>query len=728
MNTSIKKVGTMLCLVGAVIALRGATVNAAPNEDAINHPRTAYFTVGDYQDLPYTPLDSKASIESAFDVMHRLYDVKRVWWRGGQDEVWGKQFEIRGQSRRYERLWTWWMDNQYRVVNTNAIAVKAGHDRGMEVWMAYGLFDNGSPADVGFGGFPYAAEDKLRIEHPEWAPINKYGTWKQGGPIEFAYPEARKAMVDYLTKYLVEGKYDGIAFLTYVENYSMRYEDEFGFSPPIVEEFKRRHGVDIRTEPFDHDAWAKLRGEYLTQFMRELHASLSAHKIKIAISPDGKQPNLPCLWNVDGGVRTVGRLWLDLETWVKEGIVDELSPYYPNTAESLDNLNSLCKTTGVVLSAWGHTGDDKMPNGCGRIMTIGNELESGFDWAHRIDFPDEVVPAQPAESFTSRDVDARRRIVTAIAKGKQKASGADIVALLNDVDLYVRRGALRALATLKDQSTAPAVEKALRDPENGVRWLAATVLSEINAPGAMKAILDASARDESTYQFNLVILPELVRARQRAGTFSAEDASLLIAATASPVDKTREAAWYSIRALALNNADMERAVMRALTSDSDAYCREQALAAIPNLTPKRELIDAVVTAIKSDRDVVVQNRACMTLAALVRTGSALADEERDRALTVLSEHFRTFGNGCVRSDKDWGWRETGNALRVLGKPGESVLLEMMADHADKQLAELAWRVLYLRQEDGFCFVTEEEDRIAHSKHPFLRFGPNASAK
>ncbi len=708
----------ILILIAGVVAVHGATVSAAPNEDALRHPRTVYLTVGDYQDLPYTPLDSKPSIDAAFDVMHRLYDVKRVWWRGGQDEVWGKQFVIRNQSRRYDRLWNWWMDNQYRVVNTNAIAVKAGHDRGMEVWMAYGLFDNGSPADVGFGGLPYAAEDKIRIEHPEWAPINRYGTWKQGGPIEFAYPEARKAMVDYLTKYLVEGKYDGIAFLTYVENYSMRYEDEFGFSPPIVDEFKKRYGVDIRTEKFDREAWSRLRGEYLTAFMRELHASLKSHNIKIAISPDGKQPNLPCLWNVEGGVRTVGRLWLDLETWVKEGIVDELSPYYPNTSESLDKLKALCQGTAVTLSAWGHTGDDRMPEGCGRIMTVGNELESGFDWAHHIDFPDEIVPPQPAEALKSDDVDARRRIVTAIGKGKQKANVADVVALLGDPDVYVRRGALRALALLKDASAAPAIEKALRDPENGVRWLAAMTLSEVNPPGALKAIYEAAARDESTYQYNLVILPELLRARKTAGTLTAADEAMVVAATASPVDKVRESAWYAMKSLALNSADVEQAALRTLKVDGNAYCRELALMSMQNLALKPELLDATIAAIKSDKDEVVQNRACLTLSALARAGG---DENRSRAIDVLVEHFRTFATGCRRIDKDWGWRETGNALRALGKPGESALLGLMADLNDKQLADLAWRVLYLRQEDRFCFVTEEEDRVAHSKHPFLRF-------
>ena len=76
-------------------------------------------------------------------------------------------------------------------------------------------------------------------------------------------------MVNYLSRYVMERNFDGIAFLTYAENFSQRYEDEFGYNQPIVDEFRKRYGVDIRTEPFDKLAWAKLRGEYLTQFMRE---------------------------------------------------------------------------------------------------------------------------------------------------------------------------------------------------------------------------------------------------------------------------------------------------------------------------------------------------------------------------------------------------------------------------------------------------------------------------
>jgi hypothetical protein len=187
---------------------------------ADGNPRTVYLSTGDNQDvLEFSPLDSEATVNAAFDALKR-YRVNRIWWRGGQDEIWGKQFVIRKENRMFWRIWEWWKDNQYRKAKLNRVAVEAAHKHGMEIWLTYGLFDNGSQADAGYAGFPYAAEDRLRVEHPEWAPVNKWGTWRQGGPLEFAYPEARRAMADYLVKYVVEGDYDGLSFLTYAENFS----------------------------------------------------------------------------------------------------------------------------------------------------------------------------------------------------------------------------------------------------------------------------------------------------------------------------------------------------------------------------------------------------------------------------------------------------------------------------------------------------------------------------
>ncbi len=51
----------------------------------------------------------------------------------------------------------------------------------------------GSAADMPCYGIPNDAESTLRLEHPEWVPVDRSGLLKQGGPLEFAYPAARKA-------------------------------------------------------------------------------------------------------------------------------------------------------------------------------------------------------------------------------------------------------------------------------------------------------------------------------------------------------------------------------------------------------------------------------------------------------------------------------------------------------------------------------------------------------
>jgi hypothetical protein len=66
---------------------------AAPPD---GNPRTVYFTVGDTQDLfDFPPLDSRTSIAAAFETLQQQWQVERIWWRGGQDEVWGEEFVIR---------------------------------------------------------------------------------------------------------------------------------------------------------------------------------------------------------------------------------------------------------------------------------------------------------------------------------------------------------------------------------------------------------------------------------------------------------------------------------------------------------------------------------------------------------------------------------------------------------------------------------------------------------
>ncbi len=87
------------------------------------------------------------------------------------------------------------------------------------------------------------------------------------------------------------------------------------------------------------------------------------------------------------------------------------------------------------------------------------------------------------------------------------------------------------------------------------------------------------------------------------------------------------------------------------------------------------------------------------------------------ALSELVDFFHKYGKRSHRADKDWGWREVGNAIVGFGPSGKAALESLMATNKDAQVAELAWRVVYLRQEDKFCFITEEQDREAHAHRP-----------
>ncbi len=693
---------------------------AAPNDSAERNPRTAYFTTGDYQDLLWFPLDSQASIEAAFEALQKTYKVSRIWWRGGQDEIWGNQFVIRPENREFANIWKWWKYLAYEVVGTNRIAVKAAHDRGQEIWLTTGLFDNGSAADVGYVGFPYAVEDRARAEHPEWAPVNRFGTWRQGGPIEFAYPEARRALIETLTKYTVTGGYDGLAFLTYAENFSQRYEDEFGYSPPIVGEFQKRHGIDIRTQPFDKDVWSRLRGEYLTQFFRELRASLGKHQKQIAVCVDGHNPRLPTAWNFEGRPRTAGRIHFDLETWVKENLVDEINVYAPNTEKSIHDVEAVCKGTKTRLSVFQTRGP--MPEGAPRIMFLATDIESGFDWENYVNYPDENIPLQPADALKNPDVLARRRLLTAVLKKKQSLTVRELAAAARDADLYVRRAAIKALAMFGDKSVIGVIESALVDQENSVRWQAALALADLSSTHVVESLLESAARDDSTFQFRFRALPEALKKLQAADKLGLPEKAVLAAQLTNANAEVREMVLHCFKVVgAPATPAIEAALLEIIRHDVSPNSRELALINMRSSFGATPTTLAAIRECMTGTDEAVQVRAASALAMLAARADA-PREQREQGLVELAAFFRKYGDGCQRSDKDWGWREVGPGLLSFGDDGRAILNKMLADRDNMRLATLAWYVLYLPQGDKRGSITAEQDAEAHRNHPKIPIG------
>ena len=712
------RVATIALLLLAAPPAAGAAP-VAP-EPADGNPRTVYFSTGDNQDvLTMPPLDSAATVEAAFAALRQRYRVDRVWWRGGQDEIWGNQFVIRAENRLFWRLWQWWQDCQYRRAGLNRVAVEAAHRGGMEIYLVYGLFDNGSAADAGYSGLPYAAEDKLRIDHPEWVPVNKWGTRRQGGPLELAYPEARRALADYLTKYVVAGEYDGLVFLTYAENYTQRYESEFGYNEPVVREFQRRYGVDIRHEPFDRQKWARLRGQYVETFLRELRSRLAKEGRKLAICVDGREPTRPMLWNVSGGVRTAGSLQWAPRQWAGTGTVDELCLFTPVPERVLSEWGNVRQTLqpNMTISAFRTRGE--LPPSMPRIMWIGRDIESGFDWEAYVDWPDEKLAVEPPESLSSPDVYARRRLLTCALKGKVDLPLAEIGRAVRDPDVYVRRTALRALAARKDPAGIPAAAAALEDPENSVRCQALLALAELGDRQCVERLLGAVSRADSTFQFHFRAAPAALKNLLAEGLLAEPQKALLVARLADRQPRVRELALYYLTLVgAPASAAVKARLFEILQEDPNPYARELAMINLgSSFGPVPEVAGQLRQVMAGDADHAVQARAAVALATMVARVDA--GPARRQALVAVVDFFRQYGDGCRRADRDWGWRAVGNAVLLFGKEGERELQELMRAAEDRALADRAWRVLYVRQGDRFFPVTEQQDAAAHQLHPWL---------
>jgi HEAT repeat protein len=700
-------------------ALAVSSVGAQPPD---GNPRTAYFTVGDAQDLlEFPPLDSRVSLEAAFDSLRDQYAVDRIWWRGGQDEIWGEEFLIRPENRSFARIWEWWRDLQYRTVKTNRLAVTEAHRRGQTIWLAYGLFDHGSQAGVGYSGFPYAVEDRLRIQHPEWAPVNRWGTWHQGGPLEFAYPEAREALATTLARYVKEGGYDGIAFLTYAENFSQRYEDEFGYSPPIVDEFRRQYGVDLRRDEFDRDAWRRLRGTHVTEFLRLLKRKLGPDGPGIAVCVDGARPDQAMKWTIDGGVRTAGNWSWSIDDWLQGDVVNEICLFNP--PEDAVRRDLLARTRkagrGVQISAFRTRGD--LEPEVRRVMFLGREIEAGHPNESWIDWPDEQLGDEPVSSLQSTDRLARRRLLTRALKGKVTLTADQLRQAVGDRDLYVRRLALRTIAKHPQAETRPAVTAALHDPEVTVRCLAALALVAIADDRTVPLLLERACDPETGFQFHSRAVVEALKALNSAQRFTPRDRQALVDQLQAKSSHARELALYYFTLLgAPATPEVQQHLLLIARDDANPYARELAFVNLKSsFGPTREVRELLHERMTADPDHAVQSRAAVALAQ-AHARLPADDPLRKEALHWLEEFLRGYGDDSQRRDRDWGWRPLGNALLDYGPAGRELLERLRSQPHNRALSDLAWRVLDLRQGDQFFPVTEEEDRAAHARHPWRR--------
>ncbi len=698
---------TLTWIAVAAGLLAGAT---SAEEPPLLH---CYISTGDNHWLGQSlPIDSPASIEASFDLLHRL-GVKRVYWRGLEAATWVEGHRERPESVRYFQFWKW-LRLLYENVEPDRLAVAAAHKRGMEIWGVANLVDWGSSADTPpFKHYPFNSESRLRIEHPEWIPVDKSGLLKQGGPLELAYPEARRALVDLHKKFMKQDGYDGMTFLTYAENHSMRFQHEFGYNQPIVDEFRRRHGIDIRYQDWTRfataDDWQMLRGEHVTQFLRELKTELDRNDQKLGFFLQPWAPHKPQPWNVPELLLTGGSMNFDLETWIADGLVDDFLVYGNANPEmqvrAVRNMRWMTRDTPVnvgILTS-GPSAERWKPFQSQEVPTV---IAYGEDAMY---LDRSFVPEQPMASLASEDPLLVMKALSQIVYGRSKADFETIRPQVNHPHLIVRRLAVQALGKIGGDQSVDEIERALFDPENSIRCMAGIALRDAHGPNSTEKILEAIELhgNHMLAEIMRVTLPR-IRPLPRA--------ELAAAYTSSADVRVRQMA---MRALVFMPDASLLPVWKSAIDDPDRFTRVAAIRGIGALRNNAEATRQLLAAIKHE-DPVMANEASTLLGDTIERNDAAARDLRAEILAALQQRYARFGDAYVEVDRDWGYRPVGNAILAFGAEGEAVLQAFVDQTNDRQLAIHAWKSLYIRQRPGsFSEVTEKENDEAMRNRPLF---------
>ena len=687
---------------------------AQPGEQKID----VYCSTGDHLWVAERePVDSPAAVEAMMEWMAETYGTRRLYWRAGGTEIWDRHYQV-GEDCPAQYDWAInWKRRLFREQHLNEAAVAAAKQRGMEIYLYTGLFEHGVQPDVGIIA-PYLIEDSLRIEHPEWCMLDRWGERRCPGPLSLAYPEVRERVIARYVQAMRRFGYDGVTFYTYVENVGLRYPEEFEFNQPVIDLFRERYPAvhprtaDLTDEQREH--WRCCRGQFVTQFLRELHAALAADGRRVMMILDAAAPDLPQPWwgKPTSGIGPVHLAW---EYWVREGIVDGLWVQLGAPADQralLDrilelrgdgDLDIVVRTPAPFDPAW----DLYVQAGVVPVAVI-TAPANGIE---RLT----LAPTGP-ETLRSPDWKLRAQTLADVAEGRRQLPAQEVAPLADDEHLLVRRRAMHALAALAEGAQVPVIERGLSDAESCVRIAAAASLGEVHRPESAQAMLDALAADDG-FQLKRACVDSL-------GAMGEGALPALVDGLASEAVAVRE---VSARALYIVGRDGPTGLVREpvrgtmLDADEDDVVRWWAVEALVGLRLKltdadrEQLADDLIGLLGASPRMVQQHAAW----GLGYMASCVSAETASRSLAALEALMREFGDGCTRRDAAYGWRLVGNALLQHGEPGRAALEAMRAQTDDRWLAWIAYEVAHVPQRTQTMALVDEAEAIATHE----RFAP-----
>ena len=673
------------------------------------------------------PVETELQMRQTITHVDDLFNISRILWRGCQND----RIFRPGTSVVYEDdffgLGPSMVKWAQRGMSRKAAAM--AKERGVAFWGFDTLTDMGYMpwVDAGKGFGPFAHVMKLLYDNPHWMPRDRIGLRRAGCALSYAYPEARRALVEDYDAFLTENPYyDGVWFYTYVETFDQQFEDEFGYEEPIVEEFRKRYGVDIRTQPFDKQKWYDLKGELFTELMRELSAVFRKHGKKLAITLDPTHMAMPVPWLAGGGVRAGGRFTVDWRLFVREGLVDELSIFCVGSEDfywrAYQELAASVKGTPVKISVYNsrplpERWKAALQGGVDRVIQDNPFLHEGYPGK------------RPIEDIASDDPYAKLNVLTQIQgmgpanftgllmermSGEEREAakvGRDfilqnIVPLLKDPNALVARQAAKTLGDLKEPAALATLERAVVNGSNAVQCMCMRALRCVNGPNSVAAIRDALARSDSW------LLHDTAERSLGAMTIAGKERlPEILRECRSPNERVRLTFVKSFfRGRVWPEA--EPVLLEALNGGSRSlrYGAAHVLAG-----SKSPIVYQGLLKMARGSDIWLAQRAALSLASCWGTRSAYSAPVHREIVSALRPAFARCGSGAEDSDGRWAWRPIGNALHDLGPAGKDALRDVLLGN-DRVLAEHAWECLYARVDGWGWKLIPEATRLAQYAH------------
>ena len=194
-------------------------------------------------------------------------------------------------------------------------ARRIARDKGLEFHIWFDIFDDN------YAG--YLSQFMLDNPRCQWTTQDGQQTYNYLR--SYAFPEAREDQLGYIRE-LAQYEPDGFYLATSHHSGHVPRPidpDLYGYEEPVARRFRDLYGVDIReTEDFDRGAWHRVKGEFVTQFYREVKAELDRVGAKLCIGSHlGDYTTFRYPYFSD---HVTARYYNDWRTWVEEGIADSL--------------------------------------------------------------------------------------------------------------------------------------------------------------------------------------------------------------------------------------------------------------------------------------------------------------------------------------------------------------------------------------------------------------------